>query len=49
VQVDQTTQNKTGYAKSQRRESGNSFEFICTGHNFLNRTSMAQASRSTID
>ena len=32
-----------------KRESGNSLEHIGTGDNFLNRTPMAQALRSTID
>jgi hypothetical protein len=49
VQVDQGPQHKTRYTKLNKRESGKSLDFLVTGGNFLNRTLMAQALRSTID
>jgi hypothetical protein len=49
VQVDQRLQHKTGYAKSNRRESGrNSLQLIGTEDSFLNRTPTAHALRSTV-
>ena len=44
----QRPQRTTRYSKSSRADSENSLEFIDTGDNFLNRTPMAQALRSTI-
>ena len=45
----QRPQRTTRYSKSSRADSENSLELIDTGDNFLNRTPMAQALRSTID
>jgi hypothetical protein len=45
----QRPQRTTRYSKSSRADSENSLEFIDTGDNFLNRTPMAQALRSTTD
>ena len=45
----QRPQRTTRYSKSSRADSENSLEFIDTGDNFLNRTPMAQALRSTIN
>jgi hypothetical protein len=48
--VDQRPQHKTGYIKSNRREIvGISLECFGTGDNFVTRTPMAQAPRSTIN
>jgi hypothetical protein len=56
-QMDQRSQPRNKYTKSQRRfrsplyleqKLGNSLELIDKGDNFLNRTAMAQALRSTI-
>ena len=49
VQVDQRPQHKTGYSKTNRRESGDSLECTDTEENFLNRTQMVQALRSTVN
>jgi hypothetical protein len=47
--VDQGPPHNTRYDESIRRQSGKSLENISTRENFLNRTPMAQALRSTID
>ena len=47
--MDQEPQHKTRHTKSNRREIGKYLEHIGTRDNFLNRTPMAQALRSTID
>jgi hypothetical protein len=49
VQIDQGLQHKTRYTKPDRRESGKSLECTGAGDNFLNRTPVTQALRSTID
>ena len=48
VQVDQRSQHKTRYTKSNRKKEGNNPELIGTGDSFLNRIPMAQALRSRI-
>jgi hypothetical protein len=47
--VDQESQWKTGYTKSNRRESGKCNLTNWTGDNFLNGILVAQAPRSTIE
>lgn len=49
VQVDQGPQHKTRYTETCREKVGKSLELIGTGENFLNRTPITQALRSTID
>jgi hypothetical protein len=44
--MDQRHQQKSRYTEPDRRETG---EFLGTRENFLNRTSIAQALRSTIN
>ena len=47
--MDQRPQHKTSYVNLKEEKVGNSLECIGTGDNFLNRTPMAQALRSTIN
>ena len=49
VPVDQRPQSKATYTKSNRTQSGNSLKVLGIGDNFLKRTPMAQALRSTTD
>ena len=49
LQVDQGPDHITRYTKYDRGEVGNSLECTGTGENVLNRSSIAQALRSTID
>jgi hypothetical protein len=49
VQVDQGPQHKTGYAESNKRESGKEPQYISTGEIFLNKTPTAQALCSKIN
>jgi hypothetical protein len=41
--VDQRPQHKTTYIEPDRRESGDSLDYIVTEDDFLNRTPVAQA------
>jgi hypothetical protein len=47
--VDEGLQHKIRYTEPNRKKMGNNLEFIGTGGNFLNRTPMAHALRSTLD
>jgi hypothetical protein len=47
--MDQGPQHKFRYTKPDRREIRDSLELIITGGKFLNRTSLAQALRPTIN
>jgi hypothetical protein len=47
--MDQGPQHKTRYTESNRRKMWESLELVLTGGNFLNRTPVAHALRSTID
>jgi hypothetical protein len=49
VQEDQGPQHKTKYTELHRRESGKILALFGSGVNFLKRTPMVQALRSTID
>ena len=49
VQVYQIPQHETGYMKSEKRVSANSFECISTGETFMNRALIGQAQGSTLN
>lgn len=49
LQINQIPQRKTRSSESDRGKLGNSLKFTGTGKDFLNRTVMAQALRTTIN
>lgn len=49
IQTDRRPQHKTRYTESRRREFGESLELISTGKDFLKRSPLLQALRSTIN
>jgi hypothetical protein len=46
--MDQRPQHKTRYTEPDRKEVGNTFEYIGIGNYFLIKTPIAQVLRSTI-